>query len=53
MDVRHRALIGVIGSMAWTVGNIMLAGIAYLVNDWRMLIVAVTAPLGFAIITWW
>ncbi|XP_046885852.1 solute carrier family 22 member 7-like [Hypomesus transpacificus] len=53
VDVRHRALIGVIGSMAWTVGNIMLAGIAYLVNDWRMLIVAVTAPLGFAIITWW
>ncbi|XP_036403099.1 solute carrier family 22 member 7-like [Megalops cyprinoides] len=53
VDVDHRAFIGVIGSMAWTVGNMLLAGVAYLVNGWRMLIVAVTTPLILAVITWW
>uniref|UniRef100_A0A8C9W181 Zmp:0000001102 n=1 Tax=Scleropages formosus TaxID=113540 RepID=A0A8C9W181_SCLFO len=53
VDVQHRTLIGVIGSMAWTVGNMLLAGLAYAVNDWRSLLITVTAPLGFAIITWW
>ncbi|KAL0964563.1 hypothetical protein UPYG_G00325670 [Umbra pygmaea] len=31
----------------------MLAGIAYQVNDWRMLMIAVSAPLSLAIIFWW
>lgn len=52
-DVGHRALIGVMGSLAWCVGNMLLAGFAFLVTDWRMLIVTVTCPLGFAILTWW
>ncbi|KAG7462911.1 hypothetical protein MATL_G00189750 [Megalops atlanticus] len=53
VDVAHRTFIGVIGSMAWTVGNMLLAGVAYLVNGWRMLIVAVTTPLILAVATWW
>ncbi|XP_071754682.2 solute carrier family 22 member 7-like [Centroberyx gerrardi] len=53
VDVRHRSLIGVTGSLAWSIGNMLLAGFAYLVNDWRMLIMTVTAPLGFAVLTWW
>ncbi|XP_055758738.1 solute carrier family 22 member 7-like [Salvelinus fontinalis] len=53
VDIKHRALIGITGSMAWSFGNMMLAGIAYQVNDWRMLMIAVSAPLGLAIITWW
>ncbi|XP_062285982.1 solute carrier family 22 member 7-like [Scomber scombrus] len=53
VDVSHRSFIGVIGSLAWSVGNMLLAGFAYLVNDWRSLIMTVTAPLGFAILTWW
>ncbi|KAM9345110.1 solute carrier family 22 member 7-like [Symphorus nematophorus] len=53
VDIRHRSFIGVIGSLAWSVGNMLLAGFAFLVNDWRPLIMTVTAPLGFAILTWW
>uniref|UniRef100_A0A673AW14 Solute carrier family 22 member 6 n=1 Tax=Sphaeramia orbicularis TaxID=375764 RepID=A0A673AW14_9TELE len=52
-DVGHRALIGVMGSLAWCVGNMFLAGFAFLVTDWRMLIMTVTCPLGFAVLTWW
>ncbi|XP_044227960.1 solute carrier family 22 member 7-like isoform X1 [Thunnus albacares] len=53
VDVGHRSFIGVIGSLAWSAGNMLLAGFAFLVNDWRTLIMTVTAPLGFAILTWW
>ncbi|XP_029925843.1 solute carrier family 22 member 7-like [Myripristis murdjan] len=53
VDVEHRAFIGVIGGMAWAVGNMLLAAFAYLVNDWRMLIMTVSAPLGLAVLTWW
>lgn len=52
VDVEHRKLIGVIDSLAWTFGSTMFAGIAYLVNDWRWLTVAVTAPLLVAIVMW-
>ncbi|XP_035028775.1 solute carrier family 22 member 7-like [Hippoglossus stenolepis] len=53
VDTDHRSFIGVIGSLSWSVGNMLLAAFAYLVNDWRHLIMTVTAPLGFAILTWW
>ncbi|KAF3707958.1 Solute carrier family 22 member 7 Organic anion transporter 2 rbOAT2 [Channa argus] len=53
VDTGHRSFIGVIGSLAWSVGNMLLAGFAYLVNDFRALIMTVTAPLGFAVLTWW
>uniref|UniRef100_A0A8C2XAC2 Major facilitator superfamily (MFS) profile domain-containing protein n=1 Tax=Cyclopterus lumpus TaxID=8103 RepID=A0A8C2XAC2_CYCLU len=53
VDTRHRACIGVVGSLSWSVGNMLLAGLAYLINDWRTLTMVVTAPLGFAVLTWW
>ncbi|CAJ1066812.1 solute carrier family 22 member 7-like [Xyrichtys novacula] len=53
VDTGHRSLIGVMGSLAWSVGNMLLAGFAFLVTDWRSLIMTVTAPLGFAVLTWW
>ncbi|XP_062863315.1 solute carrier family 22 member 7b.1 isoform X2 [Trichomycterus rosablanca] len=53
VDIEHRTFMGVCGSVIWTIGNALLAGIAYLVTDWRLLIVTVSAPLGFAVITWW
>jgi len=43
----------VIGGLSWSVGNMLLAGLAFMVNDWRTLIMVVTAPLGFAVLTWW
>uniref|UniRef100_A0A8C2XB11 Major facilitator superfamily (MFS) profile domain-containing protein n=1 Tax=Cyclopterus lumpus TaxID=8103 RepID=A0A8C2XB11_CYCLU len=42
-----------VGSLSWSVGNMLLAGLAYLINDWRTLTMVVTAPLGFAVLTWW
>ncbi|XP_030604300.1 solute carrier family 22 member 7-like [Archocentrus centrarchus] len=53
VDVSHRSAIGVIGSLAWSAGYMLLAGVAFLINDWRTLTMVVTAPLGFAVLTWW
>lgn len=52
VDIEHRKLIGVIDSMAWTFGSIIFAGLAYLVNEWRWLIVTVTLPILLAIVIW-
>lgn len=52
VDIEHRKLVGVIESMAWTFGTTLFAAFAYLVNDWRWLIVAVTAPVLLAILIW-
>ncbi|CAM4646965.1 unnamed protein product [Leuciscus chuanchicus] len=53
VDTEHRTFIGVFGSISWSLGNMLLAGFAYLVTDWRMLIITVTAPLLLATATWW
>ncbi|KAF7645340.1 hypothetical protein LDENG_00206300 [Lucifuga dentata] len=53
VNTRHRTFIGVVGSLFWSVGNMLLACLAWLVTDWRMLMVTVTAPLGFAVVSWW
>lgn len=53
MDIKHRTIIGVASSVVWTVGNSMLAGIAYLITDWRILILTVSSPLVIAVATWW
>lgn len=52
VDIEHRKLVGVIDSLSWTFGNTSFAAIAYLVTDWRWLIITVTAPLILAIVTW-
>lgn len=51
-SVEHRTFAGVIISLDWTVGNWLLAGIAYCINEWRMLILAVTSPLILSVIAW-
>uniref|UniRef100_A0A8C9ZJB7 Solute carrier family 22 member 7b, tandem duplicate 1 n=1 Tax=Sander lucioperca TaxID=283035 RepID=A0A8C9ZJB7_SANLU len=50
--IEHRTFSGVIISLDWTLGNWILVGIAYNVNQWRLLIVAVTLPLILSIMTW-
>uniref|UniRef100_A0A3Q3MH50 Solute carrier family 22 member 6 n=1 Tax=Mastacembelus armatus TaxID=205130 RepID=A0A3Q3MH50_9TELE len=50
--VEHRTFSAIIISLDWTLGGCLLVGIAYCVNEWRMLILAVTSPLILAIITW-
>ncbi|XP_048862629.1 solute carrier family 22 member 7-like isoform X4 [Brienomyrus brachyistius] len=52
VSIEHRRVVGVLDSLAWTFGSIMLACIAYLVNDWHWLIVAITSPLAVAIVSW-
>lgn len=52
VDIEHRKMAGVIDSLAWTFGSIIFVGIAYLVNEWRWLIVSVTVPVLLAIFIW-
>ncbi|ROJ78914.1 Solute carrier family 22 member 7 [Anabarilius grahami] len=53
VDTKHRTFMGVFGSISWSLGNMLLAGFACLVTDWRMLIITVTSPLLLATATWW
>ncbi|KAM9792245.1 solute carrier family 22 member 7a [Neosynchiropus ocellatus] len=52
-DVRHRTFTGTVMSLSWSVGNMVLALLAYLIRDWRYLTLAVTAPCVISIATWW
>uniref|UniRef100_A0A671MW37 Solute carrier family 22 member 7-like n=1 Tax=Sinocyclocheilus anshuiensis TaxID=1608454 RepID=A0A671MW37_9TELE len=47
-DIAHRTIAGVIISFDWSISTMILPGIAYLVNDWRPLVITVTAPLILA-----
>ncbi|XP_067311710.1 solute carrier family 22 member 7-like isoform X2 [Pseudorasbora parva] len=53
VDTKHRTFIGVFSSVSWTLGNMLLAGFAYLCTDWRMLIITATSPILLATATWW
>ncbi|KAJ8248567.1 hypothetical protein GJAV_G00243370 [Gymnothorax javanicus] len=52
VDIESRKLVSLINGLAWTFGTMMLAGIAYLVDDWRWLIITITSPLAVAILSW-
>ncbi|XP_062375149.1 solute carrier family 22 member 7 [Sardina pilchardus] len=52
VDIENRKLVGVIDSMSWTFGNMALSLLAFLIRDWRWLIVAVTSPVVLSIILW-
>ncbi|KAF4107376.1 solute carrier family 22 member 7a [Onychostoma macrolepis] len=52
-DVKHRTFTGTIISIGWSVGNMLLALLAYLIRDWRHLILVVTSPCLVGIIAWW
>lgn len=52
-DVKHRTFTGTVMSLSWSVGNMILALMAFLIRDWRQLTLAVTAPCVIAIISWW
>ncbi|KAH0622775.1 hypothetical protein JD844_025431 [Phrynosoma platyrhinos] len=54
VDLHHRTISGVITSIFWSFGNMLLALIAYLVRDWRWLLFAVTLPCVVGIVSvWW
>ncbi|XP_059839455.1 solute carrier family 22 member 7-like [Hypanus sabinus] len=53
-DVKHRVQLGAITSLAWSVGNMSLALIAYLLRDWHWLVFTVSTPcLLIAALCWW
>ncbi|XP_075704451.1 solute carrier family 22 member 7-like [Rhinoderma darwinii] len=52
-DVSHRTFCGTISSLSWTAGYMILALLAYLIRDWRGLLLATTSPCLLAIVTWW
>lgn len=53
VDVEHRTFSGILTSMFWSIGNMLLAAIAYLVREWRWLLVAVTGPCLLSIVCLW
>ncbi|GAA6233137.1 solute carrier family 22 member 7-like [Lates japonicus] len=52
-DIKHRTFTGTVMSLSWSVGNMLLALLAYFIRDWRHLTLAVTAPCIAAIVSWW
>ncbi|TNM86223.1 hypothetical protein fugu_008494 [Takifugu bimaculatus] len=52
VSIERRTLCGIITSLDAAFGNWFLIAIAYSVNEWRLLILAVTSPLVLAVICW-
>ncbi|XP_078503409.1 solute carrier family 22 member 7-like [Lissotriton helveticus] len=52
-DVKHRNFCGTISSIPWTLGNMALALLAFLIRDWRWLLLAASSPCVLAIVFWW
>uniref|UniRef100_A0AAV2LGP7 Uncharacterized protein n=1 Tax=Knipowitschia caucasica TaxID=637954 RepID=A0AAV2LGP7_KNICA len=50
--IEHRTFSGIIISLDWTIGNWLLVLMAYLVTEWRTLILVVSSPLLLAVIAW-
>lgn len=53
VDVQHRTFTGILSSVFWSVGNMLLALAAYLVREWHWLLVAVTGPCLLSIVCVW
>ncbi|POI26637.1 hypothetical protein CIB84_009613 [Bambusicola thoracicus] len=53
VDIEHRTFSGVLTSIFWSVGNMLLALTAYLVREWHWLLVAVTGPCLLSIVCLW
>jgi len=53
VDIQHRTFSGILISMFWSVGNMLLAMVAYLVREWHWLLVAVTGPCLLSIVCLW
>ncbi|ERE90645.1 solute carrier family 22 member 7-like protein [Cricetulus griseus] len=54
LDVAHRTVAGVISTIFWTGGVLLLALVGYLIRSWRWLLLAATLPCVPGIISiWW
>nr|XP_016846305.1 PREDICTED: solute carrier family 22 member 7-like [Anolis carolinensis] len=52
-DIKHRTFCGTISGMAWSLGYMLLALVAYLIRTWQWLVLAVTCPCLLSIAVWW
>ncbi|KAK9391217.1 solute carrier family 22 member 6-A-like [Crotalus adamanteus] len=54
IPTQYRTITIALTGLAYTLGQILLAGLAYAIRDWRWLQVAVSAPfLVFLLYSWW
>ncbi|XP_043916212.1 solute carrier family 22 member 7-like [Protopterus annectens] len=54
VGIRYRTLSSITLSLCWSLGNTLLALIAYFIRDWHWLMLAVTVPCYLGIILcWW
>jgi OCT family organic anion transporter-like MFS transporter 7 len=53
LDVEHRTVAGVLSTMSWTGGVMLLALVGYLIRDWRWLLLSVTLPCVPGILSLW
>ncbi|KAL5273011.1 hypothetical protein ACFFRR_000030 [Megaselia abdita] len=50
---KYRSAVGILNMMMICVGNVILAGAAYLERDWRNLQIMITAPWIILLLTWY
>lgn len=50
---KHRTLCTIVSNIAYSLGLVFLAGVVYLVRDWRQLALATTLPFIFFFFYWW
>ncbi|XP_034034333.1 solute carrier family 22 member 6 isoform X2 [Thalassophryne amazonica] len=54
IPIRTRTVVGTIMGYCYTVGQLLLAGLAYFIRDWRWLTLAVSLPFYvFFLFAWW
>ncbi|XP_062892267.1 solute carrier family 22 member 6-A-like [Mobula hypostoma] len=54
IPIRVRTLVSMCGSFSYTLGQVLLAGIAYGIKDWRWLQLSVSIPcVVFFVYSWW
>lgn len=52
VSIDRRTFAGIIISLDVSLGSCILSAMAYYVNEWRMLILAVTSPLLLSVVAW-
>ena len=52
VGVRHRSMMGMSLWYCWSISLVALAGLGYLIRDWRMLTIATAVPGLPALLGW-
>ena len=52
VGVRHRSMMGMSLWYCWSISLMILAGLGYLIRDWRILAIATAVPAFPALLGW-